>query len=336
MHLYFLKRKFIAISLFILLFVSCVTTKKKGDLSTVGKIYHNTTARYNGYFNANELYSATRERIIQQYQENYTKLLPIYPEMKVESPGNVAEDMDVAITKLGVVINLHRTSKWTDDSYLLIGKSQFLKQDYQKAKETFAYLIEEFDPDNLQSNNRKITSAKSEKAKKATNKNRRTTKKKKPKESNQGQKSRSQEIKDREKEIKQRDRARKKARKQANKERSSGKSTNTKTIAANSKPTAAENKNTKPASTNTPETGPSDSKDKKEEEKNDGLFSHQPAYYDGMIWLARTNILQGYHLNANNIFSELKSKPHVPQETLKELEKARTDAYVQLGITPML
>ena len=320
MRLYFIERKFLAISVLTFLFVSCVTTKSKDDLSTVGKIYHNTTAKYNGYFNAKELYKASRLQVITNFQDNYTKLLPLYPEMESDNAKAVTENMDEAIKKLGVVINLHRTSKWIDDSYLLIGKSQFLKQDYQKAKETFAYLVDEFNPDNQRSKNRKITKAKSDKARAATNKNRRssggskTTKEKKQQEKTQKQKQkeRQQQIKDR-----------KKAAKKGKKTRSSKRPT----TRPPSQPVDKEGDKPKTKTVTTPTKKKSEPK--KEEAENKGMFSHEPAYYEGLVWLARTYTIQGYHLNASTIFTDLKNSGKASNEVLKEMEKARANAYIE-------
>ena len=53
----FLVKKGIAYILLIvaLSLTACVSQKKKGEVSKLGKFWHNTTAHYNGWFNANEL-----------------------------------------------------------------------------------------------------------------------------------------------------------------------------------------------------------------------------------------------------------------------------------------
>ena len=48
-----------------------------------------------------------------------------------------------------VVVNLHREAVWTDDCYLLVGKAQYLKQDYESAEETLRYLTNEFSPEKM-------------------------------------------------------------------------------------------------------------------------------------------------------------------------------------------
>ncbi len=130
-----------------ILSAACTTQKRRGDLSSLGKLYHNTTAKFNGYFNANEIMIASIAELETQHQDNYNNLLEVYRYMKPDNPQAIASELDNAIKKVSVVVNLHRESVWTDDCYLLIGKAQFLKQDFEGAEQTFRYLINEFRPD---------------------------------------------------------------------------------------------------------------------------------------------------------------------------------------------
>ncbi|MEM9983393.1 MAG: tetratricopeptide repeat protein, partial [Bacteroidota bacterium] len=116
----------------------------------------------------------------EQHQDNYNKLLPIYPYVEAENPKAVAPDLDNAIEKVTVVVNLHRQSHWTDDCYLLVGKSQFLKQDYESAEKTLRYLMAEYNPvDKARAEARK---KKKKKKKKKRRKKKRSKKKKSSKE----------------------------------------------------------------------------------------------------------------------------------------------------------
>ena len=76
---------------------ACTTQKKKSDMSALGELYHNTTAHYNGYFNADELVTASILTLDQQHEDNYTKLLPMYEYVAAENPQAVAPDLDEAI-----------------------------------------------------------------------------------------------------------------------------------------------------------------------------------------------------------------------------------------------
>lgn len=135
------------------LLASCVTEKRRGELSALGKLYHNTTARYNGYFNANELLEASILSLKEQHRDNYKEILPVYEYVDVDNPQGVAGDLDRAIEKVSVVVNLHRQSNWTDDCYLLMGKAQYLKQDYEAAEETLRYMVKEFSPEKMAARN---------------------------------------------------------------------------------------------------------------------------------------------------------------------------------------
>ena len=59
----------------------CTVQKKRGEVGTIGKIYHNTTSLYNGYFNADVLMQEAEVTLESQHQDNYNKLLPLYPHM---------------------------------------------------------------------------------------------------------------------------------------------------------------------------------------------------------------------------------------------------------------
>jgi len=135
------------IILFLFLFSSCVTRKKKADLSILGKIYENTTARYNGYFNANEILEINKLALSTQDPVNYQKELPIFPYLKASNRKSAGQELDKAVKKVTRVVALHPRSYWMDDCYLLAGQAWFLKEDYENAEKAFRYLITEFDPE---------------------------------------------------------------------------------------------------------------------------------------------------------------------------------------------
>jgi len=128
-----------------MLFVSCSSTKKKGETGKLGRFYHNVTAKYNGYFNANEILKESFVVLEESNDDNYDQILNLYP-YQPSDPKSATAELDRAIEKVSTVVSLHRPSKWVDDCYLLLGKAQFLKQDYESAEETFRFFQEEFDP----------------------------------------------------------------------------------------------------------------------------------------------------------------------------------------------
>lgn len=337
------QRKYVVFSIIVFILSSCVTQKRRDDISGMSKLYQNTTAKYNGYFNANELVYLTTLKLEEQHQDNYTQLLPVYDYVDVENPAAVAPDMDQAIQKLSVVINLHRVSKWTDDSYLMMGKAQFLKHQYQDARETFEYLVDEFDPDNVK-NNRRATQDEQAKARNAKMKERKkqTSSKKKSSSNKSTKKEREAAIKNnsnskknsrnaekaRQAEIK----ARKKAIADRKKNPPANESAKPEEQVATSTPAV-----TDPATENKPNSKApvADSKKKdqnKEPEKakdNDKPFGEAPAYYEGMVWLARSQTAQGNYYACQSILNELKLKTKAPTEVMQMAAVAEGDNAIR-------
>ena len=114
------------------------------------RTYHNTTARFNGYFNAKELVRL-KVKELNNEPEDYSKMLPIFKYPTDENLQNVIGDMDKAIEKCKRVISKHSIEKrgdqyvkWIDDTYLLMGRAHFYKQELPKAKEMFNYVSKKF------------------------------------------------------------------------------------------------------------------------------------------------------------------------------------------------
>ena len=146
-----MKKAVLAALAFVLILASCNSSqKKREELSAVGELYQNTTAKFNGYFNARELWDASKADLNRSYKYNYNQLLPVFPYMKNEAYLNYKEDMDKIMEKLATVINKHPASDWTDDSYLLLAKALFIKKDYEQAVKTLEYLTTKYSPGYLE------------------------------------------------------------------------------------------------------------------------------------------------------------------------------------------
>lgn len=268
-----------------MLLSSCVTQKRKDDVSALGKLYHNTTAKYNGYFNATELMAATDLSLEGQYQDNYNKLLPIYLTPVNENPQSLAPDMDVVIEKVTRVVGLHPQSQWADDSYLLVGQANYYKQDYESAEKALRYLINNYDP---------IEIAKEEAAAKARKeKKKKTSKKKKKKKS--AKKRRREYIRAKKK------RARLRKKGKLPKEQSKKDE-----IAAAKKAEIEAAKKAEEAF---------------EEPDNYGV-KHRPAHQEGQLWLARTLIERDNYDTALRLLNELISNPKTYEDVLPQAYQA--------------
>jgi hypothetical protein len=171
------------------LILACSTTKSKDDVSAIGKLYHNTTAQYNGYFNADVLLQQSVLNLETQVQDNYLDVLPIYKYAEADNPLAEGPSLDNAIEKVTVVVSLHRVSDWTDDCYLLMGKAQYLKKDYESSMETLEFLADEYSPSAMEKRKRDAEAVKKGKkksgsAKKKTKKRRKKKRRRKSVEEN--------------------------------------------------------------------------------------------------------------------------------------------------------
>ena len=119
-----------------------LASEKTGEkkFGTVRKFIQNNTSHYNFYFNANNRINAVIERAKLSNKDDYAKLLSFYP-YSLDNTASQKSDLDSVIYKATAGILLHDLrSSWVDDFYLLIGKSYFLKKDFDSAALTFQFI----------------------------------------------------------------------------------------------------------------------------------------------------------------------------------------------------
>ncbi|MFD2246915.1 tetratricopeptide repeat protein [Pontibacter ruber] len=126
----------IAVILVCLLLTAC-SAERNNPLS---KTYHNTTARYNGYFLAREKMEAIEKGIQAQVVYDYNQPLPIYPLLDSSTAKAFAADLEDVVKKASFPIQWHKNSKWVDDSYNLIGKVRYYQLNFPDAARTFKYV----------------------------------------------------------------------------------------------------------------------------------------------------------------------------------------------------
>lgn len=299
-------------------------------MSAIKKLYHNTTAEYNGYFNADVLMQQTMLSLTTQHEDNYTRVLDLYPYMGVKDVQGIYPDMDKAIEKVSVVIALHRVSDWTDDCYLLMGQAQYLKRDFESAEETLEYMTDEFNPEKTEQRRKKALSRKSKKEQQKV----------REKEQKEKQEARAEEKKEKEKTRKEqaRDKKKEQARKKKEREREA-------------KERARAKKKGKPLPPKKKVEDPDNSKDedpeisgkevptkaqldsiaaKKEAEKpkpdpDNYFLKHRPCYQEGVLWLARTYIERQMYDDAWRLLTKLEKDPKTFKDVRRDL--AQVQAY---------
>jgi len=161
--------------------VSILLLEGCGKQTLISKPYHNLTGRYNAYYNANLRVTESFEMLNKQHQDNYNKFLHMYPYAAVPDANSVKQPLDEAITKCARNIKLHTIGNWTDDSYHLLGQAEFLQQDYERAVNTFKFIVDKYHPENVAKELEKLKKKKKKKKKGKKRKRRRTKKKKKKK-----------------------------------------------------------------------------------------------------------------------------------------------------------
>ncbi len=126
------------------LLTACSTKKDNFFYRT----YHGTTARFNIIFNGGESYKDGMEAMDNTKKDNYTAILPVFPQIEKTEALKQAPKWDRTIEKCSKAIKKHsmlikgvERCKPIDDAYLLLGKAYYQRQDYADAIGVFNYII---------------------------------------------------------------------------------------------------------------------------------------------------------------------------------------------------
>lgn len=142
-------RKIIAVLLLLMVMVACSTEKN----TLINRTYHGTTARYNGYFNANELIRQGITSYRTSLKEDYYSILKIDPLPNETEVIGLYPSIDTAIVKCTKVIQNHsmpsndRPSQkkeehnaWIDENWTTVGIASFYRRDYDAAMKNFMFV----------------------------------------------------------------------------------------------------------------------------------------------------------------------------------------------------
>ena len=113
-------------------------------------------SRYNGYFNAKEIFKATKKQVEEGHKDDFSELIPLFIYPTEEESKGLYPDMDKIVEKTSTVIDRHSMyinkkehNKWIDDNYMLMGKARFYKQEYFVGEEIFKYVAKAFKKDDV-------------------------------------------------------------------------------------------------------------------------------------------------------------------------------------------
>ena len=147
----------LVVCLLLVLILSACSTENN---SFINRTYHRTTAKYNGYYNANELIKTSLSTYRSNVKEDYYDIIPVELLPNEKEVAGMLPSIDTAISKCTKVIRNHcmpsmdkpenkkvEYNTWIDENWNLIGQAYFLRGDYDLSKKNFEYVQELFKSD---------------------------------------------------------------------------------------------------------------------------------------------------------------------------------------------
>jgi Predicted N-acetylglucosaminyl transferase len=103
------------------------------------------------YWNGEQSIKEGDRQLKQSVKDDYSKVLPVYNYGTKTDGMKINSQMDRAIEKSSICVQKHSMKfggkervKWIDDSYLVMAKGHFYKQDYIAARRTFDFVATEY------------------------------------------------------------------------------------------------------------------------------------------------------------------------------------------------
>ena len=133
----FLQKQTLPALFALVLFVAGCTLEKK---SAVNRALQNLTAHYNILFNARQILQEKQAGYAAAFVDNYAELLAVYQDT-VANGGAPDKDLDAAKQKANAIISIKEQSHYIPDAYLVLGKANYLNNNYFDAVEYFNYVV---------------------------------------------------------------------------------------------------------------------------------------------------------------------------------------------------
>jgi len=130
------------------------------------RAYHNVNSYFNAYYNGDLAYREGMKKMNEETKDNYSLIIPVFPYSNKGNSSIASTAMDRAFKKGSKAIQKHSITarpekrpkstkkrefydqpefvKWTWHSYLLVGKSHFIKRDFYAAIESFSFIIKTY------------------------------------------------------------------------------------------------------------------------------------------------------------------------------------------------
>ncbi|UBM59655.1 hypothetical protein LAG90_03195 [Marinilongibacter aquaticus] len=108
--------------------------------SLTSRTWHNMNAKYNATVDASVYFDYAEFKIDSVHQDNFSDILPILPAIDSLETAISKPELEEVIRLTSIVAERHSNSKFTDKSYLLLGKARLYEEDLTNAIEVFKYL----------------------------------------------------------------------------------------------------------------------------------------------------------------------------------------------------
>ncbi len=135
--------------LMLLLFAAQACSTKKNTWTR--RTYHNLTSQYNVYWNGNESLRTGLADLRKSAEDDYSNVLRVFNFGSKAEAARINAQMERAIEKGAIGVQKHsmvfggkEQVRWIDDSYLMMGKAHFYKQDYISARRTFEFVARQY------------------------------------------------------------------------------------------------------------------------------------------------------------------------------------------------
>lgn len=144
----FKKRYIIVAAISILMLLMGCSTKRN---TFTRRAYHNLTSHFNVYWNGEYALQEGAKTLRKTVKDDYSKVLRLYNYGTKNEAATLNAQMDRALEKTSICVQKHSMKfggrervRWIDDSYLVMAKAHFYKQDYIAARRTFDFVATEY------------------------------------------------------------------------------------------------------------------------------------------------------------------------------------------------
>jgi len=124
-----------------LLMAGCSTTNHAPAATWA---YQDITGHYNAYFNANEKMKAVYAALDKSHKDNYKEVLPLFTYSDPKEAKGSTTDLEEIEKRLTLSVQVHKTSNYADDDFVMMGRANYIKGNYDKAFAFFKYTTTEY------------------------------------------------------------------------------------------------------------------------------------------------------------------------------------------------